>query len=106
MGRCRVGPESRQRGYVSVEPHGGAADGPPPDGVGRPRSPRDALDAFRSFVVESGRPGAAARVAAARRRGSSALYPKIDSGMNAETIQFGASTISLIRRSAATLATT
>jgi hypothetical protein len=33
-------------------------------------------------------------------------YPKIDSGMKAETIQFGASTISLIRRSAATLATT
>ena len=33
-------------------------------------------------------------------------YPKIDSGMNAETIQFGASTISLILRSAATLATT
>lgn len=33
-------------------------------------------------------------------------YSKIDSGMKAETIQFGASTISLIRRSAATLATT
>ena len=33
-------------------------------------------------------------------------YPKIPSGRKAETIQFGASTISLIRRSAATLATT
>jgi hypothetical protein len=35
-----------------------------------------------------------------------ATYSKMDSGMKAETIQFGASTISLIRRSAATLATT
>jgi hypothetical protein len=33
-------------------------------------------------------------------------YLKMLSGRNAETIQFGASTISLIRRSAATLATT
>ncbi len=39
-------------------------------------------------------------------RSRSRPYPKIDSGMKAETIQFGASTISLIRRSAATLATT
>jgi hypothetical protein len=50
-------------------------------------------------------------VAAARLRGPVASasvrpYPKIASGRNAETIQLGASTISLIRRSAATLATT
>ena len=53
----------------------------------------------------------AARVAreGARPRGTEApvpAYTKIDSGMKAETIQLGASTISLIRRSAATLATT
>jgi hypothetical protein len=33
-------------------------------------------------------------------------YSKIASGRNAETIQLGASTISLMRRSAATFATT
>ena len=52
-----------------------------------------------------------AAVAAARSRSpiassSTGPYVKIASGRNAETIQFGASTISLILRSAATLATT
>lgn len=39
-------------------------------------------------------------------RGGPAGYSKISSGKSAETIQFGTSTTSLIRRSAATLATT
>ena len=52
--------------------------------------------------------GVAARLERAVRAAGPAggRYSKIDSGRKADTIQFGASTISLIRRSAATLATT
>jgi len=70
--------------------------------------PLRAVPALATFPA----PGVAAglqralEAAPPRRATRRTAYSKIDSGMKAETIQFGASTISLIRRSAATLATT
>ena len=67
MGRCRVGPETRQRGYVSVELTAERLTAHLQT-VSDVRDPRATLSTLRSFVVESGRPGAlpASRRAAAR----------------------------------------